>query len=399
MNYTRKILPFLFLLTPLISYSDILTHDKEIGLYQQDKYTQFLKNSDILSPKSADFIDNHLFINALEKGSTIIYNTDTWTVEKKIDYNFSKPKFLNLKNFPYELKEQAFFGKPVEFTHFNKTAWIPFYRLSWDQNSRYHSAIAQIDLNDFSIKQLIPSGTIPKMIRVSPNGKYLINSHWGDNTVGIYELNNNQDIINYHYVIIDKKLDTSNISGDRDRNCGYCLRGTVITPDNKYILIGRMGGGGIAVINLETKKYIGTLWNVPLTPRHLIISKDNFLIISTCASGEVSKISLNDIYLSISQLENKEKISLNKNQWVSFKAGSSVRTIDLSKDGKFIYAALNNSSELAIIDYSSMKLIEKHKIANFPVGLSVSSDDKFVVVTSQGKSGNGGNHIDVFKRN
>ena len=276
MNYTRKILPFLFLLTPLISYSDILTHDKEIGLYQQDKYTQFLKNSDILSPKSADFIDNHLFINALEKGSTIIYNTDTWTVEKKIDYNFSKPKFLNLKNFHYELKEQAFFGKPVEFTHFNKTAWIPFYRLSWDQNSRYHSAIAQIDLNDFSIKQLIPSGTIPKMIRVSPNGKYLINSHWGDNTVGIYELNNNQDIINYHYVIIDKKLDTSNISGDRDRNCGYCLRGTVITPDNKYILIGRMGGGGIAVINLETKKYIGTLWNVPLTPRHLIISKDNF---------------------------------------------------------------------------------------------------------------------------
>ena len=80
----------------------------------------------------------------------------------------------------------------------------------------------------------------------------------------------NNNITNYHHVIIDSKLNTSNITGDRDTNCGFCLRGTVFTPDNKYILVARMGGGGIAVINKQTNSYIGTIRNVPLTPRHLV---------------------------------------------------------------------------------------------------------------------------------
>lgn len=384
--------------------SGILTHDKEIGLYQSNKNTQFIKNTDILSPKSVDFVDNKMFINALERGATVVYNTNDWSVEKTITYQFDKPEYLSIKDFPYTLDKKSFFGKPVEFTHYKNTAWIPFYRLSWDTNSRYHSAIAQIDLNDYSIKKLIPAGSIPKMIRVSPNGQYLVNSHWGDNTVGIYRLNDKQDIIGYDYYVIDKKLNTANISGDRDRNCGWCLRGTVITPDNKYVIIGKMGGGGLAVINLQTKKYIGTLYNVPLTPRHLVISSDNYLVLSTCFSGEISKISLDSLYKHFEELENKlvdnkQKISLQKQDWQTLKVGSSVRTIDLSKDNAYIYAALNDSSELAVIDYKTMKVVEKFKIAKYPVGLSVSSDDKYVAVTSQGKSGQGGNHVDIFLRN
>lgn len=397
----------LFSLTTLLSSSwaePILSHDKEIGLYQTNKKTQFIKNTDILSPKSVDFVGNKMFINALEKGATVIYNTNDWTVEKTITYQFDKPDYLAIKDFPYTLDKKSFFGKPVEFTHYKNTAWIPFYRLSWDTNSRSHSAIAQIDLTDNSIKNLIPAGSIPKMIRVSPNGQYLVNSHWGDNTVGIYRLNEKQDIVGYDYYIIDKKLNTSHISGDRDRNCGWCLRGTVITPDNKYVIVGKMGGGGLAIINLQTKKYIGTLYNVPLTPRHLVISSDNQLVLSTCFSGEISKIPLTTLYKNFEELENKlidnkQKISLQKNDWTTIKIGSSVRTIDLSKDNKYIYAALNDSSELAVIDYQNMKVIEKFKIAQYPVGLSVSSDDKYVAVTSQGKSGRGGNHVDIFVRN
>lgn len=382
-----------------ICFSSVLNHELEIGLYQKNKKTKFIKNLDVLSPKSVDFVDNKMFINALEKGSTIIYNTDTWLLENKIDYQFNKPDFLKIKNFPYTIQNQSFLGKPVEFTHYKNTAFIPFYRLSWDTNSRYHSALAQVDLITFKVKNIIPAGSIPKMVRVSSDGQYLVNSHWGDNTVGIYSLDSNQNISDYHYVIIDKKLNTEKISGDRDKNCGYCLRGTVITPDNKYAIVGRMGGGGLAVIDLDKKSYIGTLWNVPLTPRHLIISPQNELVLSTCASGEVAKLSLNNIYKHIHELENKNSVSLKKTDWKSFNAGGSVRTIDLSKDGTYIYAALNTSSELAVIDYQSMKLIEKFKIANYPVGLAVSPDDKYIAITQQGKSGNGGNHVDIFVRN
>lgn len=393
-----SLLTMLFLTLPSC-FASVLNHEIEIGLYQTNKKTKFIKNIDVLSPKSVDFVDNKMFINALEKGSTIIYNTNSWLLENKIDYQFKNPNFLKIKNFPYDIHHDSFTGKPVEFTHYKNTGFIPFYRLSWDTNSKYHSAIAQIDLSTFKIKNIIPAGSIPKMVRVSSNGNYLVNSHWGDNTVGIYSLDKEQNIYDYNYVIVDKKLNINSISGDRDKNCGYCLRGTVITPDNKYVIIGRMGGGGLAIIDLEKKSYIGTLWNVPLTPRHLIISSQNELVLSTCASGEIAKISLDSIYKHIHELENKTKVSLQRNDWKSFNAGGSVRTIDISKDGKYIYAALNTSSELAVIDYQSLKLIEKFKIANYPVGLAVSPDDKYIAVTQQGKSGNGGNHVDVFTRN
>lgn len=381
------------------SFADILKHEKEIGLYQTNKSTQFIKNSDILSPKSVDFIENKLFINALERESTIVYDTKTWTVEKRIDYRFENPQFLKIKDFPYKLQNRSFSGKPVEFTHFKNTAWVPFYRLSWDNSSRYHSAMAQIDLSDYKIKNIVPTGSIPKMVRVSPDGKYLVNSHWGDNTVGIYDLDNQQNIVGYKYYTIDKRLNTESIGGDRDKNCGFCLRGIAITPDSKYVIVGRMGGGGLAVINLESQKYIGTLYNAPLTPRHIVISEDEHLVVSTGFSGEVSKISLKTLYKNFRELEDKQKVSLFLKDWETVKLGSSVRTIDISKDSKYIYAALHNSSELAVINYKTMKLIEKYKIARYPVGLAVSPDDNYIAVTSQGKSGQGGNHVDIFMRN
>ena len=402
MNISNLFLSTLFIsLLSVVSsaFSSVLIHDKEIGLYQKNKHTQFIINKDMLSPKSVDFVGDKMFVNALEKGATIVYDTNSWQVVNTISYKFDKPDFLIIKDFPYTLEKRSFYGKPVEFTHYKNTAWIPFYRLSWDNNSRYHSAIAQIDLTDYTVKKIIPAGSIPKMVRVSSNGKFLVNTHWGDNTVGIYDLNEHQDIVGYSYYVIDKKINISTISGDRDKNCGLCLRGTVITPDNKYVIIGRMGGGGLAIINLHTKKYIGTLFNVPLTPRHLLISPDNQLILSTCFSGEISKISLDVLYKNFEELENKQKVSLAKKDWITLKLGSSVRTIDLSKDTKYIYAALNDSSELAVIDYLSMKVVEKFKIAQYPVGLSVSQDDKYIAVTSQGKSGHGGNHVDIFIRN
>jgi hypothetical protein len=46
-----------------------------------------------------------------------------------------------------------------------------------------------------------------------------------------------------------------------------------------------------------------------------------------------------------------------------------------------------------------MIIIEKYKIASFPVGLAVSDNYQYIAVTSQGKNGVGGNHVDIFERN
>lgn len=392
------------LLLSTISYAQILTHTKEIGLSHIKQNTVFIRDTEMLSPKSADFIGNTLVINAFERGATLYYDIDTWKKLPSTYHQFNHTEveklLVTVPNFPYVVNKQSFTGKPVEITYNQEKMWIPYYRLSWDTYSRHGAAMAQVDIKTHKVEKIIPTGSIPKMVQISPDNKTLVATHWGDNTVGIYTMDNN-NITNYHHVIIDSKLNTSNITGDRDTNCGFCLRGTVFTPDNKYILVARMGGGGIAVINKQTNSYIGTIRNVPLTPRHLV-QDGNTLYISTCFSGEVAKISMESIMRNIQALENKAQKSNNIitiKDWQTLKLGSSVRTIALSRDNKFIYAALNDTSEIAVIDNTSMKVLERHKVASFPVGLAVSQDDRYIALTSQGKSGKaGGNHIDIFER-
>lgn len=377
------------------SAQSILTHDKEIGFYQVDKHTTFIKDNDILSPKSADWIsDNVLAINALEKGDTVLYDTsgEIWKKMPSIIHKFSQPNFEQIPHYPYPIFNKPFMGKPVEMISNQDKAWIPYYRFDWDSGSKEGSAIAQIDLKTYQIEKLIPAGNIPKMIRLSHNGRFLANIHWGDNTIGIYEMKNNQ-IINYHYIVIDRKLNTKMVSGDRDSHCGFCLRGAVFTADDKYLLVGRMGGGGIAVIDMSDFSYKGTIYGVPLTPRHLVLSQDGkSLYISTCASGQVARINIEILLTKFNKTTLKD--------WTILNMGSAVRTIALSHDEKYLYATLNSNSQLAVIDVDQFKILDKYKVASFPVGLAVSPDDKFVIVTSQGKSGKGGgNHVDVFRRN
>ena len=394
----KKLLTTLVLLGCGLSYGNPLyIHKHEIGLYQSNKKTNFIKDVDILSPKSALFINDQLYINALEKGATVIYDTISWTKKEVLQHTFNNINFSKKNNYPYEIHNKSFIGKPVEFANDDKSLWISFYRFDWDKNSQHGSAIAQYDLNTKELLQIIPSGSIPKIITMSSDFKQLASTHWGDNSIGLYE--KLYDNYNYYHINIEKPLNIKAISGNRDKNCGYCLRGTVFTPDNKYLIVSRMGGGGLAFIDVVNKKYIGSIFNVPLTPRHLVLSPDNkTLYLSTVASGEVSKIDMSKIYNEIQNLEQKTKPQITLKDWKSLKLNSGVRTIALSHDEKYLFATLNSTSELAIIDTQSMKVLEKHKVASFPVGLAVSKEDKYLAVTSQGKEGlGGGNHVDIFE--
>lgn len=393
----KQIIGVALSLLPILSQaSSILSHDKEIGLYQTNKATTFIKDNDILSPKSAHWINGStLSINALERGATVLYGTNTsnWKKVKTIEHKFKAPQFQTISNYSGKIYSQNFMGKPVEITSNKDYMWIPYYRFSWDTSSREGSAIAQVNMTDYSITHLLPAGNIPKMVTLSHNEKLLASTHWGDNTIGIYELDEKSIPISYSSYTIERKLPTQNIGGDRDKNCGFCLRGTIFTKDDKYLIIGRMGGGGLAIVDLENKKYVGTVRNVPATPRHLVLSKDGkTLYISTSFSGQVAKIDIDNL------INNWKTITLK--DWSILTMGSGVRTIALSNDEKYLYATLNSSSQVAVVSIEDFKIIEKQKVASFPVGLAVSPDDKYIAITSQGKSGQGGgNHVDIFIRN
>ena len=129
---------------------------------------------------------------------------------------------------------------------------MTYYRRSYDKNAESPSAVAIIDTELDEIVRVMPTGPLPKMIASSEDGKYMAITHWGDNTIGIIDIASDT-VANFNYVkhlVVDRKLTLKYKEGvkiNRDAQCGYCLRGTVFSPDSKYLLVGRMGGGGIAV--------------------------------------------------------------------------------------------------------------------------------------------------------
>lgn len=370
-------------------------------------------DKDIRSPKSVNIHPDQskYYVNSLEGSKTVVYDLQTGEKLNVITHQFNEQhKALwapesGLFNFTYARTNQNhFIGKPVEstFSHNGRYLWVPYYRRNYDINAQDPSAMAVIDTQKDTIIRLFETGPLPKMVAVSADQTRLAVSHWGNNTVGILDISsdNPEDWKYLSKVIVENelKLNFSRTEKvDRDKNSGFCLRGTVFTPDGRYLLVGCMGsGGGIAVIDLDNNKYLGRIMGTKPSLRHLII-KNGYLYASINASGYVQRIPLEKIISGIQSLDGKTSLKVALSDWISCKVPAGARTIEMTPDGKYIFAACNFSSALAVVDAETMKLIGTISADSFPVGLDVSKDGRYVLTTSQGRDGVGGNSVNIFE--
>lgn len=368
-------------------------------------------DSDINSPKSINVSPDgaKYYVNSLEGATTIVYDFITNRKTAVIRHRFDGAKDAALWSKPseffhfthYHNNLNTFYGKPVEstFTHDGRYLWVPYYRRSYDINAQDPSAVAIIDTRTDKIVRLMETGPLPKMIATSPDGKYVAISHWGDNTVGIINIEGEKPE-DWHYTalhIVDRQLQLNyslSHSVDRDNGSGYALRGTVFTPDNHYLLVGCMGsGGGIAVIDLQKSQYLGRMLGMMSNVRHLVL-KNDYLYISINAGGYVQRIPLKDFLAEIPNIQNKVG---HVTKWQNVKVGTGARTIELSPDGRYLFAACNNASALYVVDTQSMEVLCHIPVDSYPVGLDVSKNGKYVFVTSQGHSNGGGNAVNIYK--
>lgn len=371
-------------------------------------------DADIHSPKSVNVHPSgkKFYVNSLEGAKTVAYSMDGFKKLAVINHKFDEKKDAALWSKPSGLYPfthyngrgialNTFFGKPVEstFTHGGKYLWVPYYRRNYDINAQDPSAVAIIDTETDKIIRLMETGPLPKMIATSPDGHYVAISHWGNNTVGLIDISS-PDPHQWHHkevFIIDHQLDlhyslTSPV--DRDNGSGYALRGTVFTPDSHYLFVGCMGGGGgIAVIDLQQSEYMGRLLGMMGNVRHLVI-KNQYLYLSINGGGYVQRIELDKFIQAARQMKNKKG---EINGWTNCKVGTGARTIELSPSGKYIFAACNNSSALYVVDAKEMKVITHIPVDSYPVGLDISKDGRYIFTTSQGRSGGGGNAVNIFR--
>ena len=365
---------------------------------------------DIWSPKSVNIHPDgqKYYVNSLEGARTVVYETGTNKKLAVINHRFteadsalwSKPSGL----FPFTHYTDSldfFSGKPVEsvFSHGGRYLWVPYYRRSYDINAQDPSAVAIIDTQTDKIVRLMETGPLPKMIAVSRDNRLVAITHWGNNTVGIIEITSDSPA-DWHYVSCvtvgrKLKLDFSlEEPVDRDNNSGLCLRGTVFTPDSRYLLVGCMGGsGGIAVIDVDSASYLGTLHGMMSNLRHLVI-RNGFLYLSINKGGYIQRIPMNLFYEAVSNMENKRGVL---EGWTNCKVGSGARTIAITPNGRFVLAACNFSNCLTIVNAFTMKEVATIPADSYPVGLDISKDGRYVYTTSQGRSGEGGNCIDIYR--
>ena len=353
----------------------------------------------VQSPKSALFSRDgtKLYINALEGGQTLVYSFPDLKPLSVISHVFGPADAALFQGettvfaYPYfhgrPGSYNQFLGKPVEMatSHEGRYLWIPYYRRSFDLNASSPSALAVVDTQTDRIVRVMPTGPLPKYVAISPSSTQAVVTHWGDNTLGVIDISapDPKDFKYTAHWVVERKLPTEGIKGNRDMFCGFCLRGTVYTPDGGTVLVARMGGGGVAGFDVASGQYLGTVTDIVGNPRHLVISRDGQdLFVSGNQSGAVGRYNLPDLLAALRQAQG-QRVPGPGGRILA--VGRGVRTIELSPDQRTLYAAVHLDTRLIRIDLASWSVLDSIAVDPYAVGLAVSPDGAFVVTTSQGR--------------
>lgn len=368
---------------------------------------------DIQSPKSVTFSPDgkRFYVNSLEGCKTVVYDAATLQKLHTINYDFtsgtgtvwaSPSGYYPFTHYP-DGERRPFKGKPVESTwsHRGRYLWVPFYRRTFDINAQDPSAIAVIDTRDHSIIRMFETGPLPKMTATSPDGKLIAVTHWGDNTVGLIDISS-PDPAQWHQlppITVGNKFNPDfslTTPVNRDSNSGMLLRGTVFTPDNRYLLVSAMAGN-MAVIDVNARRYLGTVPQLP-SIRHLIIY-DGRVYGSMNSAGMAISFTLDDLYRAIDRARADSTTTIRLTGEIKkTHVAPGARTLEISPDGKYLFVACNTGNAVYAVDAATMTVADHIRNDSYPVGLALSPDGLMMVVTSQGRKDlGGGNAINIYR--
>ncbi len=372
---------------------------------------------DIDSPKSVNFSKDgtRVYVNSLEGSKTVVLKSNGLEKISVIKHKFNAENEALIDSTPpfdYRFKNKkpkVFSGKPVEavLTHNGKYLWVTYYRRSFDDLGLEPSAMAVIDTSTDKILRVMGTGSISKYIASSPDGKWLAVSNWGDNTIGLYDIRSDkvQEFKEAHLLVVGERLSLKNLESNRDKDCGFCVRGLEFSKDGAYLFAARMKGGGIAIFDLKNREegqppiYRGTVFGIQPGPRDIHLSPNGEdLYIGCNSSGSIAKIKTQALIdLVKDKTAAKVRVTAKSDLFQKKFVGLGVRSFKPSPDGKYLFIAVNNTSEVAVVSANDLTVLARLPVDSYPVGLSLSADGTHLWVTSQGKDLKGGNSVSVFQ--
>ena len=298
-----------------------------------------------ISPKSVLASDGGLISahNMMYSHSVTIYDAN------KAELIATVPDSVILSDFGYSKYSGSYKGAPVEGAYSPDGKYLYFTnyaRYGKVFNKEGHatcspasgydtSFLSRVNLESKKIDAVFPVGSVPKVVKVTPNNKYILVSNWCSYTVTVISIETGKTV--------------------KSIKIGRYPRGIAVTDDSQYAFVAEMGGSNVHRIDLSD--FSKTLIPVGSNPRAIVLSPDESkMYITMNLSGKVQAWDL------IAHKSIK-----------SVKTGEAARSLDISSDGSSLFVVNFNSDTVSKVRTSDMKVLQTIKVCNEPIGVTYDS--------------------------
>ena len=298
-----------------------------------------------ISPKSVLASDSGLISahNMMYNHSVTIYDANKGELVATV------PDSVVLSDFGFKQYSGTYKGAPVEGAYSPDGKYLYFTNYAMygkGFNKEGHdvcspasgfdtSFLSRINLTTKKIDAVFPVGSVPKVVKVTPNNKYILVSNWCSYTVSIISIETGKTV--------------------KSIKIGRYPRGIAISDDSQYAYVAEMGGSNIHRIDLSN--FSKTLVPVGSNPRAVVLSPDGTkLYVTMNISGKVQAWNL-----------------VNNKTIKSVKTGKAARSLDISSDGSALFVVNFDSDTVSKVRASDMKILQTIKVCNEPIGVTYDS--------------------------
>jgi YVTN family beta-propeller protein len=278
--------------------------------------------------------------NMMYRHSVTVYDAKTFELLHTVSDSVS------LKDFGFSKSASNYKGAPVEgtFSPDGKYLYVSNYAMygkgfnkegtdTCSPADKYdNSFVYRINRSNYQIDSVYPVGSVPKVVEVTPDNKYVLAANWCSYTVSVISVEKN------------KVVKTIKI--------GRYPRGIAISNDSTKAYVAEMGGNRIHVINLQD--FTTSFIPIGSNPRAIVLSPDNAMMYVTMnLSGRVASWNL------VTNTAGK-----------SVKTGNAARSLAISKDGSALYVVNYKSDTMSRVRTSDMKVTQNIKVCDEPIGIT-----------------------------
>jgi YVTN family beta-propeller protein len=278
--------------------------------------------------------------NMMYRHSVTVYDAKTFELLHTVSDSVS------LKDFGFSKNAGNYKGAPVEgtFSPDSRYLYVSNYAMygkgynkegtdTCSPADKYdNSFVYRINRSNYQIDSVYPVGSVPKVVEVTPDNKYVLVANWCSYTVSVISVEKNK-------VVKIIKI-------------GRYPRGIAISNDSTKAYVAEMGGNRIHVINLLD--FSTLIIPIGSNPRAIVLSPDNkTMYVTMNLSGRVASWNL------VTNTPGK-----------SVKTGNAARSLAINADGSQLYVVNYKSDTMSRVRTSDMKVTQNIKVCNEPIGIT-----------------------------